>query len=96
MSEWVPVNVEDMVKPVLQFRAAITECIENEDFDLSDHFHYKFFMDPFSPDDNQQTNYSSFSDFNFLMDPTMKLAHRKYFWRQFQLQRAIDTIQKIY
>ena len=88
----MPVNINDMVKPVMQFRAAITECIENEELDLAEKFHFKFFLDPFSKDDDVATNFTSFSDFNFIMNPTIKLCHRKYFWRQFQLQRAIDTV----
>ena len=44
-SVWIPVRIEDMLKPIIQFRNAVAEAVEQDEGELT--YEYNFHLDPY-------------------------------------------------
>ena len=95
VSIWIPVPMEDMIKPIQKLKRKVIEQASDIDGADEEDLDFKFHFDPFKEEDLKSANYTTFEDYDNLMDHTLSEEDREFYWQAYTLQRAIDTLGKM-
>ena len=52
----------------------------NEELESVEKVDFKFHFDPYKEDDRESSNFTTFDDYNNLMDQSLSEADRHYYW----------------
>ena len=58
-------------------------------------FEFYFNLDPFVEEDGIGTRYATREDYEALLDPFLEETDRDFYWRMYQLQRAVDALARV-
>ena len=65
---WIPMKIEDMAPTIEKLRLAVLDSIGLIDFCDELLFSIKVYFDPWKFDDDNQTKYASFNEYDTLVD----------------------------
>ena len=91
VSVWVPVPPEQMIKPLEKFKEKVKNTICNRSASTFPLF--QFHIEPFKTESNPA--YCTYKDFTCLCAKEAPEELLEDIWRQFQLHRAVSTIEMV-
>ena len=96
VDQWTHVSKSDMAQHLAVFKERLLKYIhKNQEKEATKGFEFYFNLDPFFKADGIGTKYADFDDYQELLDPFLKIEDREYYWKKYQLQRAVDVLSRI-
>ena len=65
---WIPMKMEDMIKPIEELREKVLDCISVIDYSDELFFDILVYFDPWKHDDDKITSYGKYEDFEVIID----------------------------
>ena len=74
-----------MLSPIQKLKKIVLKSVSNNSENPFEECSIKFHLDPNLNNDKAGRKYSTFKDYDVLLDPYMNLDDRKYLWNMYQL-----------
>ena len=91
---WIPMKIESMVNQIEELRSAALDSINLIDYSDELLFDLQVYFDPWKIDDDKETDYATFSDFEDLIDQDLDYDDRIFVWNAYKIKRAIDIVRR--
>ena len=83
-----------MVKPLQKLTTKLKSAILSRG-DKNSSINFKFHMNPFKIDEDKRPSYCTYKEFKHLCSRDCNESMQEFLWKQFQLHRAVCTLQLI-
>ena len=83
-----------MASQIEELRSAALDSINLIDYSDEPLFDIQVYFDPWKIDDDKETNYATFSDFEDLIDQDLDYDDRIFIWNAYKIKRAIDIVRR--